>query len=171
MTLDDYVDIVEQKLIDEKVTTCHVIGHSFGCRVAVLLARRNPHMIRKMVLTGAAGLRPRFNIKTWSKIKLYKMFKVGKGSTDYQKLSPTGKKTFKNIIHRNLAQEIYGLKTPTLLIYGKKDTATPIYMARKWAKLQGNTATLKIYPKAGHYAFIDAPQRFITDAYAFLEAK
>jgi len=170
MTLDDYVEVVEQKLIDEKITRCNIVGHSFGCRVAVLLAGRNPHMIDQMVLTGAAGLRARFNLKVWAKIRLYKMFKIGKGSSDYSKLSPTGKHTFQNIIHRDLSREISKLKTPTMLICGKNDKSTPLYMAKRWTRLQ-KSSILKVYTEAGHFAFLDQPARFITDTYNFMEKK
>ena len=43
-----------------------LIGHSFGCRVAVHYAVKNP--VHKMVLTGAAGIRPK---QTWqAKLKI-----------------------------------------------------------------------------------------------------
>jgi len=162
LTLEDYADHVESILIKEKVTYCNIIAHSFGCRVAVLLGLRNPYMIKKMVLTGAAGLRPRFSLKTWGKIRLYKIFKIGKGSSDYQKLCRTGKITFQRIIHRDLSYEISKLELPTLLIFGDRDKATPKYMGKRWTKLQPSSI-LKIYKGAGHYAFIDQPARFQGD--------
>jgi len=167
MTLDDYSEYVEEILIREKITHCHIIAHSFGARVAVMLGVRNPHMIRRMVLTGAAGLKPRFNLKTWTRIRLYKTFGIGKGSSDYQKLSRTGKITFQNIIRRDLAYEIEWLGIPTLLIFGDKDKSTPLNMAKRWTKLQ-KQSILKIYKGAGHFAFIDRPVEFMNDARTFL---
>ena len=35
-----------------------VIAHSFGCRVATVLAAEHPDIFTKMVFTGAAGIRP-----------------------------------------------------------------------------------------------------------------
>jgi pimeloyl-ACP methyl ester carboxylesterase len=167
MTLNDYVDIAERELIKNKVTKCHIIAHSFGARVAVLLALRNPHIIERMCLTGAAGLKPRFNLKRFIKIKLYKIFKIGHGSADYKILSTTGKQTFKNIIMRDLHAEIKQVSQKTLLIFGKKDKSTPIYMAKRWTKAQ-KQSILKIYPSAGHCAFLDNTALFVTDAYKFL---
>ena len=168
MVLEDYAEYVEQILIREKITHCYIIAHSFGARVAALLGVRNPHMIRRMVLTGAAGLRPRFNIKTFAKIRLYKMFKIGKGSSDYRNLSKSGKITFQNIILRDLSYEITRLKIPTLLIYGRGDKSTPIYMGKRWTRLQ-KSSILKVYAEAGHYTFVDSPARFILDAHKFLK--
>jgi pimeloyl-ACP methyl ester carboxylesterase len=167
-TLDDYVAQVENVITERKINSADIVGHSFGARVAVLLANRNPHIIRRMVLTGAAGLKPRFNVKTYLKIRAYKIFKIGSGSADYKKLSHGGKITFQNVIKRNLAPDIARVSQPTLLIFGKKDKSTPIYMSKRWTKLQ-KTSILKIYPRAGHFAFIDAPADFIRDAYNFFE--
>jgi pimeloyl-ACP methyl ester carboxylesterase len=168
MTLEDYVKFVEHRLVVQRVTHFNIIAHSFGARVAVLLALRNPHMVRKMVLTGAAGIRPKKSFIVWSKIRLYKMFGIGKGSADYAKLSKTGKITFQNIIRKDLKYEISLLKTPTLLIHGTKDKSTPPYMAKRWTKLHG-ASILKLYRGAGHFAFLDRPEQFISDAHNFLE--
>ncbi|MCL2229289.1 MAG: alpha/beta hydrolase, partial [Firmicutes bacterium] len=170
MTLEDYVEVVEEQITKEKLSHFDIVAHSFGCRVAAILVARNPHMVRRLVLTGAAGLRPKFSIVKWSRIRIYKTFKIGKGSSDYRKLSRTGKRTFQNIIHRDLSYEVSLIKSPTLLIFGSKDKSTPPYMARRWAKLQKN-AVLKIYSRAGHYAFLDDTPRFINDVFNFLEVE
>ena len=163
-----YVDEVEARFLNEARGLC-VVAHSFGARVAVLLANRNPELFEKMVLTGAAGLKSRFSLKVWLKIKWFKLTGRGKGSTDYRALSNTGKATFRNIIRRSLHSEITKLDTPTLLIWGKRDKSTPLYMAKRWTKLQ-KAAILKVYKAAGHFCFIDDPARFISDAFEFFEA-
>lgn len=99
---------------------------------------------------------------------MYKMFGVGKGSSDYRILSPAGKQTFQNIIRRDLSDIIRKIKTPTLLVFGKKDKSTPIYMGKRWTRLQKGSI-LKVYGDAGHYTFIDRPAKFIRDAYRFLK--
>jgi pimeloyl-ACP methyl ester carboxylesterase len=183
MTLDEYADTAERIIapllkggnteISERGSNMgdfkiNIVAHSFGARIAVLLAARHPEWIGRMVLTGAAGLRPRFSLRRWMRIKLYKWFKLGKGSTDYRRLSPEGKRTFSNIIGRDLAPEIARVTAPTLLLWGKCDKSTPIYMGKRWTKLCGS-AILKTYPRAGHFAFIDARADFIRDAYKFLD--
>jgi len=144
----------------------HIIAHSFGARVAVLLANRNPGLVDKMVLTGAAGLKPRFNLRVWLRVRWFKLTGIGKGSSDYRKLSPAGKRTFKNIIRRDLSGEIAGLQVPAMLIWGGRDKSTPLYMAKRWTTLQKG-ATLKIYKHAGHFCFIDDPGRFVKDVWEF----
>jgi len=164
MTLNDYCDVAEKVLLENKITKCNIVAHSFGCRVAVLLCNRNPHMIEKLVLTGAAGLKPRFSLKRFIRAKRHIP------SADYKILSQTGKATFKNIIHTNLNYEIRNIQNPTLLIFGKRDKSTPLYMAKRWTKLQ-KSCKLIVYRDAGHCAFLDKSAQFIRDTNAFLGAK
>jgi len=166
LTLEEYSKEVEQILSNNAVEKCHVIAHSFGARVAVLLANRNPNLVQKMVLTGAAGIKPRFSLIKWLKIRLHKMGFKQKGSSDYRKLGVAGKITFQNIINRDLSAVIVDVDVPTLLIWGKRDKSTPLYMGKLWTKLQ-KTATMKIYKDAGHFCFIDEPARFISNVVEF----
>ena len=168
LTLENYVDFIEPDLVNGPPV--HIVAHSFGARVAILLANRHPEMVKSIVFTGAAGLKPRFNFMKWIRIRLYKWFKIGWGSEDYRKLTPEGKATFRNIIGRDLYTDVANLGRlgiKTLLIWGKRDRATPIYMARRFKKLLPG-AELKVYPHAGHYAFLDEPGQFVTDITEFL---
>ena len=175
--LRDYVTIAERQLESAQTDKFSIIAHSFGCRVAVLLALKHPNRFEHIILTGAAGIKPRFRLNIWLKIKLYKLrkklFKNARGgSPDYRKLSNPGKETFQNIINRDLRPEIKRLghqfrQIPTLLIWGKKDKSTPLYMAKEWTKhLQQSTLT--IYKNSGHFCFIDEPARFTADVFKFL---
>ena len=175
--LEDFVGVVEEK-IGLREGEYYVVAHSFGCRIAVLLANKYPERIEKMVLTGAAGIKPRFNLKVWLKIKLYKLWKKLKnkgrgfltGSADYRNLNTAGKITFQNIIKRDLKQEIKKLTVPTLLIWGKCDKSTPLYMGKLWTRIQKDSI-LKCYRQAGHFCFVDESIRFTGDAIRFFESK
>jgi len=171
-TLDNYADYVEKYLDSHNVEKCHIMAHSFGARVTTILVTRNPDRFERIVLTGAAGIRRR-KLSTFIKIKFYKLkrklgFKQKSGgSSDYQKLTNIGRKTFQNIINRDLRPEIKQITNHTLLIFGKKDTSTPVKLGKKWAKLSPN-AKLLIYKQRGHFAFIDETSRFIKDSHKFL---
>ena len=176
-TLEDYANFVERRLDELGIEKCHIVGHSFGARVAVLLVGRNPERFEKLVLTGAAGIRKRRSFKTILKILWFKIKKkVGKifgrkvvsgGSEDYRKLSDVGKVTFHNVIRRDLSAEIAKIAHSTLLIFGGNDRATPVRLGKKWQKL-AQVALLKIYQYSGHFCFIDEPERFIVDVFSFL---
>ena len=195
-TLDDYADLVIRTLDEKQVQTCNIIAHSFGARVAVLLASKYPRRFEKLVLAGPAGIPKRFSLRLWIKIKLYKFRKwlsrgrksglrrqpgvlprndAGvdlesndkSGSSDYKVLDHNGKITFQNIIGRDLRPEIRHITTPTLVIWGRRDRAVRRYMVKLWTKLNSNTK-LVIYRSAGHFCFIDAPTRFIIDVQEFI---
>jgi pimeloyl-ACP methyl ester carboxylesterase len=176
-SLCDYVLLVERILEQENVSCCFVIAHSFGARVAVKLNINNPKLFRRVCIVGGAGLKPKFNLRVWLKIRLYKLMKRfflhrNCGSADYQLLNEQGKKTFVNILKTDLKQEIRLLNAPTLIIVGECDAATPIYMAKRWKKLCG-CATLLVYKDCGHFAYLDNTAKFLNDAVKFfnLEAK
>ena len=175
LTLDDYVNQIEQIIMHEKIKQYYIIAHSFGARVAVLLSVRNPNLIQKMVCTGAAGLKPRVRLRVWFRIRLNKLrvllLKLPPicKNEEYNKLSPAGKITFQNILRRDLSHELRLLTVQTLLIYGKKDKSTPLNMAKRWTKLQ-QAAKLIVYKRSGHFCFSDEPARFIRDTERFLNA-
>ena len=172
-TLEDYAEFVERFLDDNTVQKCHIVAHSFGARVAVLLVNRNKARYGRIVLTGAAGIKPRKRLIVLLKIWCYKIrkklfgAKARGGSSDYRKLSPVGRRTFQNILNRRLEREISQICNPTLLIYGKNDKATPPWMGRKWAKISP-VAELNIYNKSSHFCYIDEPARFNAEVYLFL---
>ena len=172
--MEDYADMVFRDLKARNIERTHLVAHSFGARVAVTMLNQNPNIFDKMILTGAAGIPPRKNFFVWLRIRLYKLKRElfprskQKGSLDYRKLSPNGKITFQNIIKKDLRPYIANLTTPTLLIYGSRDTATPVYMAKRWTELAQNVK-LRIYKEAGHFCYIDESSRFISDVLDFLK--
>jgi len=165
--LEDYANFVFNKL-DKGIT--HIVAHSFGARVATLLVTQHPERFGKLILTGPAGIRPRFKFWRWLRIRLHK-WKIlkSKGSADYRTLSLNGKITFQNIIKRDLSQEISRITQSSLIIWGTRDKAIKKYQIYRWTKLNTYT-TMKIYKGAGHFCFLDEPARFIVDTEEFLNA-
>ena len=62
-------DFIEKNHIENPI----LIGHSFGCRFAIHYAAHYP--VYKMVLTGAAGIKPKASRKMKLKTKMYKIGK------------------------------------------------------------------------------------------------
>ena len=57
--VQEYAECLEALMEKLNFTPASVIAHSFGCRVAAWIAAEYPKTFGKMVLTGAAGLRPK----------------------------------------------------------------------------------------------------------------
>ena len=173
--LDDYINDIKEYMYKNSIVRPSVIAHSFGGRIAIKCAAENERFFNKLVLTGAAGLKPKKTIKKTlkkatfnilkrfiSKEKLYMFY-----SDDYNALSPIMKESFKKIVSEYLDEQAKKIKNDTLIIFGENDTETPIYMAKKLNKAIQNSK-LKIFSGAGHFCFIDKPLTFNTEVMEFL---
>lgn len=161
-----------------------IIGHSFGARVALILAAERT--VDQMILTGAAGIKPKRTLSYHVRVNAYKIMKriaslpgVDKvlgdfmalyqkhaGSKDYRDASPIMKQVLVKVVNDDLTHLLKDIKASTLLIWGEDDTATPL----KDGELMSRTipdAGLVVLKNAGHYAFLDQPDQFrmIVDAY------
>lgn len=171
-TLEDYADEVDAYLQAQRVTRCVVIAHSFGARLVAVLNARHPKLFTRIVLTGAAGLKPRWRFRVWWRIRWYKFcrrlgWKIQGGSADYRRLDANGKQTFRNIINRDLSWEFGQITAPVLLVWGARDKDTPLEQCRRLEKLLPQAIT-RIYRHAGHFAYLEKSARFICDVRKFL---
>ena len=162
-TIYDYENIVIKLLDKENVKKPIIVGHSFGGRVAILLASHG--FAEKIVLVDSAGLKPKRHINYYFKIYKYKLLKkmgikTNSGSKDYKSLTPICKKTFVNIVNTNLENYAKNIDVPTLIFWGEKDKETPMYMAKKLNKIIKNSE-LVIIKNAGHFSYLDDYNTFI----------
>lgn len=174
-SLTDYVNDVKEYMYKNSIICPNVVAHSFGARIALKAVSSSNEVFNKMVLTGAAGLKPRFSLKKCAKRTLFKLLKpiFGKQklkrfySEDYNKLSCVMQKSFIKITNEHLDDCLNKISNPVLLIFGSKDKQTPLYMAKRLNKGLVN-GTLKIFNGAGHFAFIDCPYKFNLEVKEFL---
>lgn len=170
LTLDDYAIGVEEIIDKYDMKDVILVGHSFGGRVAILLASRSDK-IKSIVLVDSAGLKPRASIKKSIRKLTYKLKKCLKmdtskcGSADYRALSGDMKETFKNVVNFYLDGYLEQIKCDTLIIWGKRDKDTPPYMARRLHRGIYNSGL--IFLEGGHYSYLDCYQQFlaILDSY------
>lgn len=181
-TISDYVSFLEEFIIINNIQNPIIIGHSFGCRIAIKYSVNND--VKAMVLTGAAGVMPKRGLNYYSKVYTYKLFKNFKdtpfikhyvremmdnsGSDDYRNSSPVLKGILRNTVNEDLTQYLGLIDEPVLLVFGSDDDATPLWMGKVMEKEMRN-AQLIIYNKASHYAYIEQSERFNNDIKTFLE--
>ena len=67
--------------------------------------------------------------------------------------------SFKKIVSEHLDYALDKIENQTLIIFGEKDTETPLYMAKRLNAGIKNSK-LKIIKNAGHFCFIDKPFEF-----------
>lgn len=174
-SLSDYVEEVEEFKYKMGIVCPHVIAHSFGGRIVIKSASENKTAFDKIVLTGSAGLKPKFSIKKHIKKSTFNLIKkfVKKEklksfySKDYLSLSPIMQQSFIKIINEHLNDKLCKIQNKTLIINGENDKETPLYMAKTLNKNIKNSSLI-ILKDAGHFAFLDCPYKFNSEVKEFL---
>ena len=90
------------------------------------------------------------------------------GSQDYKNSPEVLRKTMSNIINEDQKKYLPQIKVPTLLIWGEKDTATPIEDAKIMEKLIPD-AGLVTYKNSGHYSYLENLNHCIIVLFEFLK--
>lgn len=152
------------------------MGHSFGGRVIIKLMNRPgpPLEVPKIILMDAAGIKPKRPPSYYWKVYSFKAAKAffrlpgvrrlfpdavekaraKRGSADYRSASPLMRQVMNQAVNEDLTPLLPGVAAPTLLIWGEKDTATPLSDGQLMEKkIPG--AGLVVLAGAGHFSFAD----------------
>ncbi len=180
---EDYCDFLRKFCEKKKIEDPIIIGHSFGCRIALQYAYR--YKVHKMVLTGAAGVRDERGIDYYLKVYSYKAgkkilslkpfekyrekFMKNAGSEDYRNSGGVMRRTFVRIVNEDLTPLLEHIDAETLLVFGENDDATPVEKGKLMEQKMPNAA-LVIFENDDHYAYFHQPQRFCLVLDAFLRS-
>lgn len=189
LTIYDYANIIRGFMEENRIDNPIIIAHSFGGRIATLLAGYYKERIDKIILIDAASIKPKKKIKQKIKEKIYKFLKkLSKllppikrevyhqkliqrfGSTDYQALPIQMRETFKNIVNENLLYYLKYIESETLILWGKLDRDTPIKDGIKMNHLIKNSALI-VFPKGSHFSYLEYPMLTNQIIYEFLKEK
>lgn len=189
LTIYDYTNIIREFMEKEKIINPIIIAHSFGGRIATLLAGYYKEKIEKLILIDIAGIKPKKGLFKILKQSLYKLLKKLKfflpkrkrniylkrlfkffASSDYQALDSNMYQTFKNVVNEDLKYYYKYINSPTLILWGQKDKDTPLkdgyYINNKI-----DNSSLIIYPDAGHFSYLAYPTLTNQVINEFLEEK
>ena len=89
------------------------------------------------------------------------------GSADYNALDEEMRKTFVKVISLDLTDRLPRVEQPTLLLWGDRDTETPLWMGQKMEK-EIPDAGLVVLEGGTHFAYLEQIARFGTIAHHFL---
>lgn len=186
--VEEYTQAFEELMKREGVgSDALILGHSFGGRVGILYASRNP--IGKLVLVDAAGVKPKRSLKYYIKVYTFKAKKhllrllLGRqkaeerlnqlrgkaGSSDYANASPRMRQILSKVVNEDLKKVMPLINAPTLLIWGENDTATPMSDAKIMERLISDSALIS-FPGCGHYSFLDNPVQFAAIFESFMKS-
>ena len=90
------------------------------------------------------------------------------GSSDYKNSPEVLRKTMSIILNEDQKYLMPNIKVPTLLIWGEKDTATPIEDAKTMEKLIPDSGLVS-YKGRGHYSYLEELGNFLTVLDEFLK--
>jgi len=169
---EDYCRLFAEFLERLRIVNPILIGHSFGARIALRYAAHHP--VKKMALTGAAGLRPKRGADYYLKVYGYKALKQLKklpffselakdkkyGSADYQKLDGVMRETFVKVVNEDVSSLLPDIKCEVLLVYGDKDEDTPLWMG-EYLRDHLPNAGLAVFADDDHYAYLHQLPRFL----------
>lgn len=171
-TVFDYAEQVA-KLLKERNVKTTIVAHSFGCRVAIVLAVKYPQFVDRLLLFAPAGLR-RFSLKRWCKTRLYKLKKKlcpskikHAGSVDYQATPNELKSTFVKVVNQDLSAYARQIRCKTLIVAAKQDTAVPFADAKRLHRLVKNSDFAAI--DGDHFALFYTPDAFAEIIGLFVE--
>lgn len=169
-TMDDYVKWLEEKTAPyDKII---LYGHSNGGRISLAFTAKHPEKVARLILEDSSGIPPtglrrlkRDFFKIVSKVGhvltrsetmrnlVYKVIR----ENDYRAATPEMRKTMANLMSVDLSLVLYKVTCPTLIIWGKGDTTTPLSAGKTiHAGIRGSRMT--IIPGARHSSHITHPQ-------------
>ena len=179
--VDAYADFFCKFMEALDIKKATLIGHSYGGRIIIKLAAREsiPFEIKNIVLIDSAGIMPKrsfkqkFNIRKYKIIKkivnvklIYALFpeliddwRSRQGSADYRNASPMMRQCMVMAVNEDLTDLLPKIKQDTLLIWGDKDTATPIGDG-KLMEEKIPSSGLAILSGCGHFSFLENPAVF-----------
>lgn len=164
-----------------------LIGHSRGAAISIVLGSEpsSRSRIERMVLTGAAGIKPRRRASYYGKVGMAKVGRAvgavggapGKrvqqriraraASADWLAAPEALRGTLRNVLAEDLSPRLPQVAVPTLLIWGPADEDTPLWMGERMEReIPG--AGLVVLRAGAHFAYAERAGEFNVIAAHFL---
>jgi pimeloyl-ACP methyl ester carboxylesterase len=174
MTCEQHADDIAALLKHLEIEQADFFGDSFGGTIAVMMAVRHPHLVRRVVshggslasFPGTAADRPAhdFDFIKWQREEYQKVApdpkhwaalfdKVGKSAIAWKGFSPDQLKT---------------IKAPVLIACGDHDLI-PVERCAEWSRMIQN-AQLAVIPDASHFVHFSEPEKLLPTIATFLDA-
>lgn len=172
---DGYADVVSP-VLDAFAGPAVLVGHSFGGRVALRLAVREPDRVAALVLTGVPLLRlrpPRPPSLGHRLARLGNRLGVvsdeamerrrrRSGSADYRAATGVMRDILVKVIAETYETELGSIRAPITLLWGGDDTEVPVEVASRALSLRedaGLPTTFEMLTGVGHHLPLQAPGR------------
>jgi pimeloyl-ACP methyl ester carboxylesterase len=181
----DYAEFISDLCNQRGIDRARFVGHSFGAKVSIYLCATHDRLAEKLVLTGSSGLTSAPSMKVRAKRTASRVARVvGRfgapgerlrsavykkiASQDYRDAGPL-RPILVKVVNEDVTHMLPRIAVPTLLVWGAEDDAVPVAHARRMEELIPD-AGLVLFEGAGHFAYLDEPQRFCRIVRHFFDA-
>ena len=181
----DYGVFVRDVLAELGVQRAHFVGHSYGAKTSLYLAATHPQLVDKLVLQGSSGLRTPPSLKARVRRGVSKAARTAGRlgdpgerlrdavyrriqSSDYRDAGPL-RPILVKVVNEDFVDLLPRVRASTLLVWGSNDDAVPLSHARTMEEKIPD-AGLVVFEGAGHFAYLDEPDRFCVVVRHFLGA-
>ena len=189
LTVDDYVaftlELCQKLSVNEAILMCH--SHGGRIALSMLTDPGCPVKCQKAVFFDATGVRKApaasksfrqagYKLLKWlgtSKLTaplfddLYAEIRDKRASADYKAATPVMRQTMNNVLPADFTDKMPSITAEVLLIWGEKDTATPLEHGKIMESLIPNSG-LAVIQNAGHFGHADNWPQFSAVLRAFL---
>lgn len=185
-SIDGLRKFVEGFVESLKLDSFHVMGNSLGGHIALVYTVQNPSKVKSLILTGSSGLFENsmggsfpkrgsyeyikekieytfYDPKTASEELVQEVFKITQSVSKCMSIVAIAKSAQRH----NLANDLYKIHVPTLLIWGLNDTITPPHVAHEFNRLIAKSE-LHFIDHCCHAPMMEQPVRFNELLYNFL---
>ena len=166
-----------------------MLGHSFGGQVAIQFSLAYPHTLETLILAAAAGIRRKPGVKVriikyiakilgfflqlipskgLSESIRYNLYMAIR-RPDYERVQGVMREVFRKVLSQDLGLLLPDVKTPTLIIWGEKDSSIPVANAYTM-KENIPKAQLEIIPNINHDLNFKAPGKLAEVTHRYISA-
>jgi pimeloyl-ACP methyl ester carboxylesterase len=174
-----YAELIVPTLREIADAPLVLVGHSFGGRVAVVVASEHPELVGELVLTGvpqlvrlgASARSPMaYRVIRWlarrhllSDSRL-QAARQKYGSTDYRNAQGVIRDVLVATVQETYESELSTLTMPIAFVWGEGDREVPVEIATRAAALVQGPTTLEVVTGVGHLLPLEAPDALVTAA-------
>ncbi|MGI8970167.1 MAG: alpha/beta fold hydrolase [Dehalococcoidia bacterium] len=174
----EFAQFVRHAMARLEIKRTHLLGHSHGGRVSIMLAAQSPELVDKLILVDSAGIRPPRTLRlrargltarTGRRILSHRLAGgpgrraltalYGRlGMADYRDSGPM-RPTFIKVVNEDLGSLLPSIQAPTLVVWGAEDEETPVWMGERMAR-EIPRARLLVLERAAHFPYLDEREAF-----------
>ena len=174
-----YAELITPTLREIAEGPLVLVGHSFGGRIAVVVASQHPDLVSELVLTGVPQLvrlgataRAPMTYRAIRWLAQRHLLSDSRleaarqkyGSRDYRNAVGVMRDVLVATVQETYEPELNTLSVPIAFVWGEGDRDVPVEIARQAAALVQGPTTLDVVTGVGHLLPLESPDSLVTAA-------